>query len=133
MSILFKEDPNAEEDAFDTFWQNHNISNLRKTFECIADRFFLAYEGSETIPPCTEDVMWFIVREALPIRPQNLQKIRANLNGGQPNNRPVQPRQDPDVYIISDEDCDELISRRRMKEIEKMEEEARKSQYIPED
>lgn len=120
MSILFKEDPNAEGDAFDTFWQNQNISNLRKTFECIADKFFWAYEGSETMPPCTEDVQWFIVREALPIRPENLQKMKAKLNGGQPNNRPVQARLYPEVSLVSDEDCDYLISKRRMKEIEKM-------------
>ena len=45
VSILFKEDPNLEEDAFDTLWPeiNSTRSNLRKTFECIADRFFLAY------------------------------------------------------------------------------------------
>lgn len=92
VSILFYECEEAEEDAFDTFWpeEGRNMSNLRQTFECIGDRFFYGYYGSETMPPCQENVVWLVLRDPLPIRKDNLNRLRDDLNGGMPNNRPVQ-------------------------------------------
>ena len=41
------------------------------------------------------------MRQPLPIRPQNLQRFRNDLNNGLPNNRPVQVMYNRTVGLIS--------------------------------
>lgn len=74
IGVLFKIDYEIEEDGFDTFLpdpQETNQTNLVKAFECVKDRFFYHYKGSLTTPVCAEEVEWFVVRDPLPIRPEN--------------------------------------------------------------
>ena len=54
-----------------------------------------------TSPPCSEIVEWYIMRQPLPIRPQNLQRFRNDINNGLPNNRPVQVMYNRTVGIIN--------------------------------
>lgn len=70
MSILFYEDDEIEEDVFETLLPDDmsNMTNLRAAFECVVERFFFFYKGSLTTPPCQEDVLWFILRDPLPIK-----------------------------------------------------------------
>jgi carbonic anhydrase len=53
-----------------------------------AGRGYYRYSGSFTTPPCTEDVLWIVLRSPVELSPAQIQKFRAILDG---NNRPVQP------------------------------------------
>ena len=121
--MLFQEDQEIEEDAFDTLWpmeddhghghgNDTNMSNLRQAFECIGEKFFYAYYGSETVPPCDEKVVWLVLRSPLPIRSENLMKICDRINDGEPNNRPIQDRE-AEVHVVSDAHCGKYISWKR--------------------
>ena len=119
ISILFYECEESEEDAFDTLWprEGRNMSNIRETFECIGDRFFYGYFGSETVPPCEEGVVWLVLRDPLPIRKENLRRIQNDLNGGMPNSRPVQQREEePQVHLMSQYHCGKYIAWERYAE-----------------
>ena len=59
VALLFQVDYEIDEDAFDTFLPHpdeSNTTNLRKAFECVANRFFYYYRGSLTTPDCDEGV-----------------------------------------------------------------------------
>ena len=77
------------------------MANLVKSFQCIADKYFYNYQGSLTTPPCTETVEWFVMRQPLPIRPENLERFRNDLNNGEPNNRPVQAMYNRTVGLVN--------------------------------
>ena len=53
-------------------------------------RFFLM-KGSLTVPPCTEDVTWYVLKDQLPISRSDLDFAR-QIQGN--NARPVQPWND---------------------------------------
>ena len=101
IGILFRVDHNIEEDVFDRFPEEDGMANLRAAFECIGDRYFYNYDGSLTTPPCTETVEWFVMRDPLPIRPENLQRFVDNINYGMPNNRPIQPLYNRTVSLVN--------------------------------
>ena len=107
IGILFKEDHFIEEDVFDTFLpgENETTANILEAFECIADRFFYHYEGSLTTPPCVEIVEWFVMRDPLPIRPENLERFVRDLNNGNPNSRDTQPLNNRTVWLTSPTQC----------------------------
>ncbi len=53
-----------------------------------ADRRYYTFMGSLTMPPCTEDVLWLVFKEAQPISAQQVDIFRRLYP---PNARPVQP------------------------------------------
>jgi carbonic anhydrase len=56
-----------------------------------AKRDYYTYMGSLTTPPCTENVLWMVFKEPIPVSPEQI-AIFARLY---PNNaRPVQPAHD---------------------------------------
>ena len=52
-----------------------------------SQRYF-TFMGSQTTPPCTEDVLWMVLKQAQQISPEQL-AIFQRLHPG--NTRPVQP------------------------------------------
>ncbi|QDU98670.1 carbonic anhydrase [Lignipirellula cremea] len=52
------------------------------------ERSYLAYRGSFTTPPCTEDVRWIVLSTPVEAKPELIDQFAAILKG---NNRPVQP------------------------------------------
>jgi carbonic anhydrase len=50
---------------------------------------YLRYSGSLTTPPCTEGVLWAIMRERMTVSREQVQAFERAL--GFANNRPVQP------------------------------------------
>jgi carbonic anhydrase len=67
-----------------------------------ADLKFEHYEGSLTVPPCTEGVSWFVVEPpaqgGLEVSDDQLARYRTLMHG--PTNRPVQPLNDRAVVEI---------------------------------
>lgn len=61
------------------------------------DNFF-RFNGSLTEPPCTEGVIWNIVREPLSIFYYDADEIQQDLA---PNNRPLQPSNDRTVQVVA--------------------------------
>ena len=62
-----------------------------------ASRYFLL-KGSLTVPPCTEDVTWYVLKDQLTISAQDLayaQKIQ------KVNVRPLQPWNDRVIFDIN--------------------------------
>ena len=59
---------------------------------------YFAYRGSLTTPPCSEGVLWLIMRERRTISDDQLAALRA-LTGGD-NNRPVQPVNDRAINLL---------------------------------
>jgi carbonic anhydrase len=53
-----------------------------------ADRGYYSFEGSLTVPPCTEGVRWFVLRQPVELSAAQIARFRALFPI---NNRPVQP------------------------------------------
>jgi carbonic anhydrase len=53
------------------------------------DRDYYRFNGSLTTPPCSQGVIWLVMKQALPVSGAQVEKF-TKLMGG-PNNRPVQP------------------------------------------
>lgn len=51
---------------------------------------YYRFNGSLTTPPCSEGVVWLVMKEPVPASSEQLSKFRQAL-GGHDNNRPVQP------------------------------------------
>jgi carbonic anhydrase len=60
-------------------------------------RSFVTYEGSFTTPPCTEGVLWLVMREPLRISDSQADKFSRIVGG---NARPVQPLNDRKVLLV---------------------------------
>lgn len=58
------------------------------------ERSFYTYEGSLTTPPCSEGVRWFVLREPIIARPEQIAQFRRIYAG---NARPLQPLGDREV------------------------------------
>jgi carbonic anhydrase len=55
---------------------------------------YYTYLGSLTIPPCTEIVTWYILRDQTAVSPQQVQTFKKYYSN---NARPVQPLNDRKV------------------------------------
>ena len=53
------------------------------------DKNFYRFNGSLTTPPCSEGVLWLVLKNPVPISENQLNAFRKVLGN---NNRPVQPR-----------------------------------------
>ena len=54
------------------------------------DRAYYRFNGSLTTPPCTEGVLWLVMKHPVPASQQQIEKFAGTME--QPNNRPIQPR-----------------------------------------
>jgi carbonic anhydrase len=53
-----------------------------------ADKGYYSFEGSLTVPPCTEGVRWFVLKQPVELSPAQIARFKAIFPV---NNRPVQP------------------------------------------
>lgn len=53
------------------------------------DRDYYRFNGSLTTPPCSQGVIWLVMKQPLPISAGQVNQFSAVMGG--PNNRPVQP------------------------------------------
>ena len=60
---------------------------------------YYRYEGSLTTPPCTEGVKWIVSAERRPLSAQQMAAFTLRLHD---NNRPVQPRGDREIALVSE-------------------------------
>lgn len=63
-----------------------------------ASRNHFAYDGSLTTPPCSENVRWLVMEEAVELNAGQLEKLRAVHSG---NSRPVQPVNARKVLLVN--------------------------------
>ena len=54
-----------------------------------ANRAYFRYNGSLTTPPCTEGVLWLIMKDSVPVSQAQVDAFKRALH--HPNNRPLQP------------------------------------------
>lgn len=66
----------------------HRQVGINPLFLLPTDRGYFRYTGSLTAPPCTEPVLWYVLKEPLVISPAQLQRMREAVGY---NARPVQP------------------------------------------
>ena len=63
------------------------------------DHDYFHYTGSFTTPPCTEDVLWMVLKSPVELSPEQIKTFRAIIKG---NNRPVQPLNGRTVTVSVD-------------------------------
>ncbi len=61
-------------------------------------RSYYTYEGSLTIPPCTEGVRWVVMNTPIEASPEQLETLRAQYGE---NARPLQPRNDRRLVLVA--------------------------------
>ena len=100
---MFEEDNSATEDIFDNFpnKDDNTTANFYDTFNCFKDKWFYTYRGSLTQPPCTTRVAYLINRSPMKIKPDTLKRFQDGINGGKPNNRPVQDVESRAVFLLN--------------------------------
>lgn len=83
--------------AFDGVWDYlPSDSNRERKADVTIDastllpenRQYYSYQGSFTTPPCTEGVLWMVMKEPVQLSKEQVERFRAIIKG---NNRPVQP------------------------------------------
>lgn len=62
------------------------------------ERSYLAYTGSLTQPPCTENVSWYVLPSIVEVEGKHVRRLRQLLGD---NARPLQPTNDRSVYSVS--------------------------------
>jgi carbonic anhydrase len=72
------------------------IAKALKSFGISTERYFL-FKGSLTVPPCTEDVTWYVLKDQLPISKSDLDYAR-KIQGD--NTRPLQPGNNRVIFGI---------------------------------
>ena len=72
------------------------IAKALKSFGVSTERYFL-FKGSLTVPPCTEDVTWYVLKDQMPISKSDLDYAR-KIQGD--NTRPLQPWNDRVIFSI---------------------------------
>lgn len=96
LAVLFR--PGAENAAVQPLWERFpERAGRERSFPDIrfdparilpADRGYYSFEGSLTVPPCTEGVRWFVLRQPVELSAAQIARFRALFPI---NNRPVQP------------------------------------------
>jgi carbonic anhydrase len=93
----------ADNSAFDQVWNYLPSETNREHKESVTidaatllptDQNYYRYTGSFTTPPCTEDVLWMILKTPVELSEQQITTFRKIIDG---NNRPVQPLNDRTV------------------------------------
>lgn len=96
-------DQGADNPAFDQVWNYLPTETNRERKESVTidaatllptDSNYYRYTGSFTTPPCTEDVLWMILKTKVELSEQQITTFRKIIDG---NNRPVQPINDRTV------------------------------------
>jgi len=64
-------------------------SQVKATDLLPEDRDYYRFNGSLTTPPCSQGVIWLVMKQTLPVSDAQVAKLTTLLGG--PNNRPVQP------------------------------------------
>jgi len=64
-----------------------NIQSLDFTSQVNLVSGYFHYEGSLTIPPCTEAVQWFIGREPIQVSPRVISQFTSILNNARPSQK----------------------------------------------
>jgi len=72
--------------------------NVRALFPEDWRSSYYRYNGSLTVPPCTENVRWIVLTNPIKASKKQLKAIRADRK---PNNRPIQPRNDRQILRVS--------------------------------
>jgi len=62
---------------------------LNATFLLPPDKSYFTYRGSLTVPPCTEDVQWFVLKHPVEVDSAFIDKLLRIIG---PNARPLRPR-----------------------------------------
>ncbi len=97
--------PGAENPAFDPVWDNLPTAERAEresgaTVDTAAllplDHGYYRYMGSFTTPPCTEDVLWMVLRTPVTLSRRQIEAFRAIIHG---NNRPVQPLNGREIRV----------------------------------
>lgn len=95
IGVLIEE--GADNPAFDAVWDYLPDATNRERIETVTvdaasllprDHSYYRYTGSFTTPPCTEDVLWMVLKTPVELSASQIEKFRAVISG---NNRPVQP------------------------------------------
>lgn len=101
VGVLIEE--GADNAAFDQVWNYLPSAENRERKESVtvdaatllpSDKNYFRYTGSFTTPPCTEDVLWMILKSPVELSPRQIATFRAIIDG---NNRPVQPLNDREI------------------------------------
>jgi len=64
-------------------------AQVRATDLLPEDRDYYRFNGSLTTPPCSQGVIWLVMKQTLPVSTEQVKRFSRLLGG--PNNRPVQP------------------------------------------
>lgn len=98
----------ADNAAFDQIWNYLPSAANRERKEKMtvdaatllpSDHGYYRYTGSFTTPPCTEDVLWMVLKSPVELSAGQIRTFRAIIEG---NNRPVQPLNDRTVAVSTD-------------------------------
>lgn len=85
---------------WDKFWQDlspipEHKSQLTQDIDLEKlmpkNQHYYRFSGSLTTPPCTEGVIWLVMKNSMTISQQQLEQFKQLLKQ-QPNNRPIQPK-----------------------------------------
>lgn len=91
--------------AFDAVWNYLPTAENRERVEETSvdaatllpeDRSYYRYTGSFTTPPCTEDVLWMVLKSPIQLSADQIAKFRAVISG---NNRPTQPLNGREIAV----------------------------------
>jgi len=91
--------------ALDKFWANmpkeaDTKTEVRASFNAAellpADKGYYRYAGSLTTPPCSESVVWLVLKDPIEVSGAQIEAFRKIFDN---NNRPVQPINEREVII----------------------------------
>lgn len=106
VGVLIEE--GADNAAFDVVWNYLPSAENRERKESVtvdaatllpSDKNYFRYTGSFTTPPCTEDVLWMVLKSPVELSAEQIKSFRAIIKG---NNRPVRPLNDREVAVSAD-------------------------------
>lgn len=96
IAVLFEE---GEENAtVNSIWQampddagkTHNLLTMVSADSILpTNQDYYRFNGSLTTPPCSEGVLWLVMKQPLSVSKKQIKKFSAVMK--QPNNRPIQP------------------------------------------